>query len=71
MPEKSVELTKEFKTYHVTLIDQTEGEEALEEEQKMLDAFEDKIEQLNDHLELSIGQPVGMESLIGMVPSTS
>ena len=34
---------------------QTEGDEALEEGQKTLDAFEDKIEKLNDHLELLIG----------------
>ena len=52
-------------------VDQTEGEEALEEEQKTLDAFEDKIEELNDRLELLIGPPVRMEPPIGMVPSTS
>ena len=71
MPEKLVELTKEFKTYHVTLIDQAEDHEALEEEQKTLDAFNDKIKKLNDHLELSIGPPMGMEPPIGMVPSRS
>ena len=71
MPEKLIELTKEFKTYHVTLIDQTEGVEALEEEQKTLDAFKDIIEELNDRLELFIGLPMEMGPPIGMVPSTS
>ena len=52
MPEKFlIELSKEFKTYHVAIVDQAEGEEALEEEQKTVDAFEDQIEELTDRLE--------------------
>ena len=65
MPEKLNELSKEFKTYHVTIIDQVEEEEALEEEQKTLDAFEDQIEELTDRVELLMGPPVGL------MPSTS
>ena len=38
IPERLIELTKEFKTYQVSMIDQTEGDEALEEELRKLDA---------------------------------
>ena len=48
MPERLIELTKEFKTYHVFLIDQTDSDEEREEEQRMLDAFEGKFDELND-----------------------
>ena len=48
--EKMTELSKEFKTYHVTKIDQEENEEGLVKEQKTLDAFEDKVEELTDRL---------------------
>ena len=71
MTERLVKLTKEFKTYHVTVIDQTEGDEWLEEEQKTLDAFDGKIEELNDRWELLVGPPMGIEPPVGMVPSTS
>ena len=71
MPERLMELTKEFKTYHVSVIDQTKGDEALEEEQRTLDAFEDKIEELNDRLELLVGPPMGMEPPVGTRPFTT
>ena len=61
MPERLIELTKEFKTYQVSVIDQTEGDEVLEEELRTLDAFEDKTEELNDRLELLVGTPMGMD----------
>ena len=32
MPERLIKLTKKFKTYHVSLIDQTAGDEELKEE---------------------------------------
>ena len=67
MLERLIELTKEFKTYRIFLIDQTEGDEALKEEQRMLDALEDKIEELNDRLELLVGPPKGMEPPVGTV----
>ena len=71
MPERLIKLTKDFKTYHVSLTDQTEGDEELEEEQRSLDAFEYKIDELNDRLELLVGLLVGMEPPVEMGSSTS
>ena len=57
IPERLTELSKEFKTYHVFIVDQVETEEGLVEEQKMLDTFEDKVEELADRLEVLVGPP--------------
>ena len=46
--EKLIKLSKEFKMYHVAIMDQTDDEESLKEDQEMLDAFEDKIGELTD-----------------------
>ena len=70
VPEKLTELSKEFKTYHVTIIDQAENEEVLVEEQKTLDAFEDKMEELTDRLEVLM-PPVGTEPPVGLTSSAS
>ena len=60
-----------MKTHHVFVRDQTEDDEALEEEQRTLDEFEDKSEELNDRLELLVGPPMGMKDPVGTRPFTS
>ena len=44
-------LSVEFKTYHCPIVDQTEEQNKLAEEQIILDEHEDKVEELMEHLE--------------------
>ena len=71
IPERLTELSKEFKTYHVSIVDQVETEEGLVEEQKTLDTFEDKVEELSDRVEVLVGPPVVMGPPMGLVPPES